>query len=36
MLLQELKDDKNSWTDYTMEETQVELDVADLILEHLV
>ena len=36
LLAQEVIDNDESWTNYEMEEAEAEIDVADMILEHLV
>lgn len=36
MLLLEVVKDNQQWTDYTMEQTQIKIDLADAIMEHLV
>jgi len=36
MLLLEVVKDDDQWNDYTMEQTQVKLDLADAVMEHLV
>ena len=36
MLLLEVAKEDAQWNDYTMEQTQVKLDLADAVMEHLV